>query len=111
MASSKNRQTSASIESVLGRPIVLPRPGKRPASPGLQHQGNRLEQEIFRGQGGCMYGAVRYAIAEKPLATGLCHCNRCWPQSGSAFSTVIFVNRSAVTITGETVDFEDVGSS
>jgi hypothetical protein len=61
--------------------------------------------------GGCMCGAVRYTIAEKPLATGLCHCNRCRPQSGSAFSTVIFVHRGAVTITGETVDFEDVGSS
>jgi hypothetical protein len=61
--------------------------------------------------GGCMCGAVRYTIAEKPLATGLCHCDRCRPQSGSAFSTVIFVNRSAVTITGETADFEDVGSS
>ena len=61
--------------------------------------------------GGCMCGAVRYTIAEKPLATGLCHCNRCRPQSGSAFSTVIFVYRSALTITGETADFEDVGSS
>jgi hypothetical protein len=61
--------------------------------------------------GGCMCGAVRYAIAEKPLATGLCHCNRCRPQSGSAFSTVIFVHRSAVTITGETADMEDTGSS
>jgi hypothetical protein len=55
--------------------------------------------------------AVRYAIAEKPLATGVCHCDRCRPQSGSAFSTVIFVHRSAVTITGETADMEDVGSS
>ena len=61
--------------------------------------------------GGCMCGAVRYTVAEKPLATGLCHCNRCRPQSGSAFSTVIFVHRSAVAITGETADFEDVGSS
>jgi hypothetical protein len=61
--------------------------------------------------GGCMCGAVRYTIAEKPLATGLCHCNRCRPQSGSAFSTVIFVHRSAVTITGETAVFDDIGSS
>jgi hypothetical protein len=61
--------------------------------------------------GGCMCGAVRYTIAEKPLATGLCHCNCCRPQSGSAFSTVIFVHRGAVTITGETADIEDVGSS
>jgi hypothetical protein len=57
-------------------------------------------QEMLAG--GCMCGAVRYTIAEKPLATGLCHCNRCRPQSGSAFSTVIFVHRSAVTTTGET---------
>jgi hypothetical protein len=61
--------------------------------------------------GGCICGTVRYSIAEKPNASGLCHCNRCRPQSGSAFSTVIFVHRSAVTITGETAVFEDVGSS
>ena len=58
-----------------------------------------------------MCGAVRYTIAEKPLSAGLCHCNRCRPQSGSAFSTVIFVHRSAITITGETAVFDDIGSS
>ena len=58
-----------------------------------------------------MCGAVRYTIAEKPLSAGLCHCNRCRPQSGSAFSTVIFVHRSAITFTGETAVFDDIGSS
>lgn len=58
-----------------------------------------------------MCGAVRYTIAEKPLAAGLCHCNCCRPQSGSAFSTVIFVHRSAITIAGETAVFDDIGSS
>jgi hypothetical protein len=58
-----------------------------------------------------MCGAVRYTIAEKPLVAGLCHCNRCRPQSGSAFSTVIFIHRSALTITGETAVFEDIGTS
>jgi hypothetical protein len=58
-----------------------------------------------------MCGAVRYTIAEKPLATGLCHCNRCRPQSGSAFSTVIFVHRNAISITGETAVFDDIGAS
>ena len=61
--------------------------------------------------GGCMCGAVRYTVAEKPLATGLCHCNRCRPQSGSAFSTVIFVHRNAITITGATAVFDDIGAS
>ena len=49
--------------------------------------------------------------SEKPLATGLCHCNRCRPQSGSAFSTVIFVHINAITITGETAVFDDIGAS
>src|ERR1700730_6675980 len=70
-----------------------------------------LRQRPERLTGGCMCGAVRYTIAEKPLATGLCHCDRCRPQSGSAFSTVIFVRRSAITITGETAVFDDIGSS
>jgi hypothetical protein len=45
------------------------------------------------------------------MVDGLCHCNRCRPQSGSAFSTVIFIHRSALTITGETAVFEDIGTS
>jgi hypothetical protein len=39
------------------------------------------------------------------MVDGLCHCNRCRPQSGTAFSTVIFIHRSALTITGETAVF------
>jgi hypothetical protein len=61
-------------------------------------------------QGGCMCGAVRYRISAPPIATGLCHCNRCRPQSGSAFSTII-INRSTFELEGETMVFEDVGSS
>jgi hypothetical protein len=61
--------------------------------------------------GRCMCGAVHYKIAEKSLVDALCHCNRCRPQSGSAFSTVIFAHRSALTIFGETAVFDDVGSS
>ena len=65
--------------------------------------------ETLAGRGMC--GAVHYAITEKPLADGLCHCDRCRSQSGSAFSTIIFAHRSAVTITGETPVFDDIGSS
>lgn len=61
--------------------------------------------------GGCMCGAVRYEISERPLFGGLCHCDRCRPQSGSAFSTVIFIKRSSFVIDGETHVFDDVGSS
>lgn len=61
--------------------------------------------------GACMCGAVHYRISEAPIATALCHCNRCRPQSGSAFSTVIIIKRSAFEFTGETAVFEDVGAS
>jgi hypothetical protein len=47
--------------------------------------------------GGCMCGAVRYKISGAPIASGLCHCNRCRPQSGSAFSTIIIIKRSTIS--------------
>ena len=61
--------------------------------------------------GGCMCGAVSYKITEAPIATGLCHCDRCRPQSGSAFSTVIFIRPSALKLEGETAFFQDIGTS
>lgn len=72
--------------------------------------GNRPEMPASLS-GGCMCGVVRYRISATPIATGLCHCNRCRPQSGSAFSTVIIIRRSAFEIEGETAVFEDIGSS
>jgi hypothetical protein len=59
--------------------------------------------------GGCMCGAVRYKISGAPIASSLCHCNRCRRQSGSAFSTIIIIKRSAIK--GTTAVFEDTGSS
>jgi hypothetical protein len=61
--------------------------------------------------GGCMCGAVRYEISEQPLFGALCHCDRCRSQSGSAFSTVIFIKRSTFHLEGETNVFEDTGTS
>jgi hypothetical protein len=72
---------------------------------------NSLPQTPNSLTGGCMCGAVRYRISEKPVAAALCHCNRCRPQSGSAFSTVIIIKRSTFQIEGETTVFEDVGAS
>ena len=62
-------------------------------------------------EGGCMCGAVRYRISAPPIATGLCHCDRCRPQSGSAFSTIIIIKRTTFKLEGETTVFEDVGTS
>jgi hypothetical protein len=61
--------------------------------------------------GGCMCRAVRYRISTAPITAGLCHCDRCRPQSGSAFSTVIIIRRSTIEIKGETAVFDDIDSS
>jgi hypothetical protein len=37
------------------------------------------------GTGGCLCGAVRYRYEGEPTAVGLCQCERCQGQSGSAF--------------------------
>jgi hypothetical protein len=49
-----------------------------------------------------MCRAVRYRIFGRPVVAGLCHCNRCRPQSGSAFSTIIIIKRSTFKLEGET---------
>jgi hypothetical protein len=61
--------------------------------------------------GGCMCRAVQYEISEAPVIAALCHCDRCRPQSGSAFSTVIIIKRSTITLHGATAVFEDIGAS
>ena len=60
---------------------------------------------------GCMCGAVRYRISGTPIVAAVCHCDRCRPQSGSAFSTVIIIKRSTIKLEGETAVFEDIGAS
>lgn len=64
-----------------------------------------------RLSGGCMCGSVRYTISEPPIAAGLCHCNRCRPQSGSAYSTIVIIKRVTFDLKGETAVFADTGSS
>ena len=46
--------------------------------------------------GGYMCRAVRYRVSAALIAASLCHCDRCRPQSGSAFSTVIMIRRSTI---------------
>jgi hypothetical protein len=48
--------------------------------------------------------AVRYRISAAPIATGLCQCDRCRPQSGGAYSTITIINRSTFEIEVETLD-------
>lgn len=51
--------------------------------------------------GGCNCGQVRYSLEGEPTRTGICHCEACRKESGSAFSFFGFWPRSAVAMSGE----------
>lgn len=36
--------------------------------------------------GGCMCGAVRFALSARPVSAGYCHCSRCRRRTGTAAS-------------------------
>ena len=48
--------------------------------------------------GGCLCGEVRYRCEGSPDSMGLCQCERCQRQSGSAFLIAMVFQQSAVTI-------------
>ncbi|MBV9551702.1 MAG: GFA family protein [Alphaproteobacteria bacterium] len=49
--------------------------------------------------GGCFCGALRYEIAEAPLATYTCHCTDCQRLTSSAFSIAFTVHDHAFRLT------------
>ena len=51
--------------------------------------------------GGCTCGAIRYECSAEPAFSWNCHCRDCQRASGSAFCPVLYVPRTALTITGE----------
>ena len=51
--------------------------------------------------GGCLCGAVRYKCSEPPQSMGVCQCERCQRQSGSAFLIATVFAQHAVNISGE----------
>lgn len=57
--------------------------------------------------GGCLCGAVRFTVTEKPRWSAWCHCESCRRQTGSVVIPFIGVARAAVTFTGDKPqDFE-----
>lgn len=52
--------------------------------------------------GGCNCGGVRYEVEGEPVRVGICHCETCRKDSGSAFSFFGIWPRANVTITGVT---------
>lgn len=57
--------------------------------------------------GGCNCGAIRYSIAEKPLAVIACHCRSCRKQSGAAYSVNLVVLVGSMAVTGNLTAWND----
>ncbi len=64
------------------------------------------ESTTSGGTGRCLCGAVRYRYEGAPLSVGLCQCERCQRQSGSAFLIGVIFPKEAVTITGQLATYE-----
>ncbi len=56
--------------------------------------------------GGCLCGDVRITAAGSPNRVGLCHCLDCRKHHGAVFYAAGMFPQEAVTITGDTRDYE-----
>ncbi len=64
--------------------------------------------------GQCLCGDIKFEADGDIAMMGNCHCTDCQQVSGSAYGTLIFMNESDVTITGEVKSFShqvDSGNS
>ena len=55
--------------------------------------------------GGCSCGNVKIVASGSPYRVGLCHCLDCRKHHGALFHASAIFPQTAVTITGETRDF------
>lgn len=56
--------------------------------------------------GGCLCGDVRIVASGQPRRVGICHCLDCRKHHGALFYAAAIFPQEAVTIQGETRDFE-----
>lgn len=61
--------------------------------------------------GGCLCGQIRYSAETEPIVTAICHCKNCQKQAGTAFSVVVGMTSSALSVQGSLKTFNDVGAS
>jgi hypothetical protein len=59
-----------------------------------------------RFSGGCLCGEVRFVASGPPYRVGICHCLDCRKHSGALFDASAVFPEDAVTIEGETRDYE-----
>ncbi len=56
--------------------------------------------------GGCLCGNVRFVASGVPYRVGLCHCLDCRKHHGAVFHASAVFSHDAVTIEGETRDYD-----
>jgi hypothetical protein len=61
--------------------------------------------------GGRLCGRVRYSATADPAFVGVCHCTHCQKQTGTAFSVVVGIPKSAKSVKGSLKVFHDRGDS
>jgi hypothetical protein len=62
--------------------------------------------------GSCLCGGVTYSCAADPVATAVCHCTECQKQTGTSFSVIVGVPRSALEVEGDSLaTFTTVGTA
>jgi hypothetical protein len=64
------------------------------------------EPTLSGGTGRCLCGAVSYRYEGDPITVGVCQCNRCQRQSGSAFLIGVIFPQDAVSIEGKLASYE-----
>jgi hypothetical protein len=57
--------------------------------------------------GGCLCGQVRYMANADPVFVGVCHCTHCQKQTGTAFSVLVGIPKSAMSIEGRLKTYHD----
>src|SRR6185295_177332 len=61
--------------------------------------------EMREINGGCLCGQVRYSSKADPAFVGVCHCKNCQKQTGTAFSVLVGLPTSALSIEGKIKTF------
>ncbi|WP_425072184.1 GFA family protein [Sagittula sp. S175] len=56
--------------------------------------------------GGCLCGAVRFAVEGEPDRVGLCHCLDCRKHHGAVFFAAAMFPETALKVTGEVASYE-----
>jgi hypothetical protein len=61
--------------------------------------------------GRCLCGQIRYTANADPAIVAVCHCKNCQKQTGTAFSLIVGIPRSTISIQGKLKTFGDIGGS